>query len=99
MEKKKLEYTEEMLEDLKNFKSEDIQSTEEERVETMKHNRIKRDIFNSVTSSFLTKFQSRLRELENDHTGDEWGDGANFGRMDMIEEVMKMIEDLSKNYS
>ena len=52
-----------------------------------------------VMSIFLTKLQSRLRELENEHTGDEWADGANFGRIDMIEEVMKMIEELSKNYS
>ena len=36
MKKKKLEYTEEMLEDLKNFKSEDIQSTEKEKVEELK---------------------------------------------------------------
>lgn len=36
MKKKKLEYTEEMLEDLKNFKSEDIQSAEKEKVEELK---------------------------------------------------------------
>jgi L-lactate utilization protein LutB len=52
-----------------------------------------------VMSSFLTKLQSRLRELENEKTWDEWDDGVNFGRKDMIEEVMKMVEDLSKNYS
>ena len=52
-----------------------------------------------VMSSFLTKLQSRLKELENEKTWDEWDDGVNFGRKDMIEEVMKMIEELSKNYS
>lgn len=36
MKKKKLEYTEEIIEDLKNFKTEDIQSTEEEKVEELK---------------------------------------------------------------
>jgi hypothetical protein len=36
MKKKKLEYIEEMFEDLKNFKSENIQSTEEEKVEELK---------------------------------------------------------------
>lgn len=61
----------------------------------MKHNRIISD----VMSSFLTKLQSRLRELENEKTWDEWDDGVNFGRKDMIDEVMKMVEDLSKNYS
>lgn len=71
----------------------------------MEHNRIKRFNENSelnisdVMSSFLTKLQSRLRELENEKTWDEWDDGVNFGRKDMIEEVMKMVEDLSKNYS
>jgi len=71
----------------------------------MKENRIKRFNENSelnisdVMSSFLTKLQSRLRELENEKTWDEWDDGVNFGRKDMIEEVMKMVEDLSKNYS
>jgi L-lactate utilization protein LutB len=52
-----------------------------------------------VMSSFLTKLQSRLKELENEKTWDEWDDGVNFGRKDMIEEVMKMVEELSKNYS
>ncbi len=52
-----------------------------------------------VMSSFLTKLQSRLKELENQKTWDEWDDGVNFGRKDMIEEVMKMVEELSKNYS
>jgi L-lactate utilization protein LutB len=52
-----------------------------------------------VMSSFLTKLQSRLKELENEKTWDEWDDGVNFGRKDMIEEVMKMVEGLSKNYS
>ena len=71
----------------------------------MEKNRIKRFNENSelnisdVMSSFLTKLQSRLRELENEKTWDEWSDGVNFGRKDMIEEVMKMVEDLSKNYS
>ena len=71
----------------------------------MEKNRIKRFNENSelnrsdVMSSFLTKLQSRLRELENEKTWDEWDDGVNFGRKDMIEEVMKMVEDLSKNYS
>ena len=36
MKKKKIEYTEEMLEELKNFKSEDIQFNEEEKVEELK---------------------------------------------------------------
>ena len=73
--------------------------------EIIEKNRIKRFNENSelnisdVMSIFLTKLQSRLRELENEHTGDEWDDGVNFGRIDMIEEVMKMIEELSKNYS
>lgn len=52
-----------------------------------------------VMSSFLTKLQLRLRELENEKTWNEWDDGVNFGRKNMIEEVMKMIEELSKNYS
>jgi L-lactate utilization protein LutB len=52
-----------------------------------------------VMSSFLIKLQSRLKELENEKTWDEWDDGVNFGRKDMIEEVMKMVEELSKNYS
>jgi hypothetical protein len=60
--------------------------------------------FNEATenlniSDVMSKLKSRLRELENEHTEDEWADGANFGRIDMIEEVMKMIEELSKNYS
>ena len=71
----------------------------------MEKNRIKRFNENSelnisdVMSSFLTKLQSRLRELENEKTWDEWDDGVNFGRKDMIEEVIKIVEDLSKNYS
>ena len=52
-----------------------------------------------VMSSFLTKLQSRLKELENEKTWDEWDDGFSSGRKDMIEEVMKMVEELSKNYS
>jgi hypothetical protein len=42
--------------------------------------------------SILTKLQSRLKELEDEKTWDEWDDGVNFGRKDMIEEVMKMVE-------
>ena len=52
-----------------------------------------------ITSSFLTKLQSRLKELKNEETWDDWGNGIKFGREDMIEEVMKMIKELSKNYS
>jgi len=52
-----------------------------------------------VMSIFLTKLNSRLKELENEKTWDEWDDGVNFGRKDMIEEVFKMVEELSKNYS
>jgi L-lactate utilization protein LutB len=52
-----------------------------------------------VSGSDLTKLQSRLKELENEKTWDEWNDGINFGRKDMIEEVMEMVEELSKNYS
>jgi hypothetical protein len=36
MKKKKLEYTKELLDDLKNFKIEDIQSTEKKNVEEIK---------------------------------------------------------------
>lgn len=64
-------------------------------------NEVKNSALNisDVMSNFLTKLQSRLRELENENTWDEFDDGVNFGRKDMIEEVMKMIEELSKNYS
>jgi L-lactate utilization protein LutB len=56
-------------------------------------------LISAVMSSFLTKLQSRLKELENEKTWDEWDDGFSSGRKDMIEEVMKMVEELSKNYS
>ena len=52
----------------------------------------------SAMKNLLTKLQSRLKELEDKDTWDEWGDGVNFGRKEMIEEVMKMIEEISKNY-
>jgi hypothetical protein len=44
MKKQKLEYTEEMLEDLKNFKTEDIQSTEEEKVKEVSKTKSKEEL-------------------------------------------------------
>jgi hypothetical protein len=44
MKKKKLEYTEEMLENIENFKTEDIQSTEEENVKKLSKNKSKDEI-------------------------------------------------------
>ncbi len=56
------------------------------------------EAISDVMSSFLTKLKSRLKELENEKTWDEWDDGVNFGRKDMIDEVFKMVEELSKNH-
>jgi hypothetical protein len=43
-------------------------------------------------SDVMSKLQLRLKELENEKTWNEWDDGVNFGRKDMIEEVIKMVE-------
>jgi dsDNA-binding SOS-regulon protein len=46
-----------------------------------------------VMSSFLTKLQSRLVELEKETPNMLFAEGRNFGKREMIEEIMEMVID------
>ena len=50
-------------------------------------------------SSFLTKLQSRLVELEKETPNMLFAEGRNFGKREMIEDVIEMVSEISKNYS
>lgn len=45
----------------------------------------------------ITKLQTRLKELEAQRTWDDWEEGVNWGRKDMIEEVILMLQKDDKN--
>lgn len=45
-----------------------------------------------VMGSFKLKLQKRLSNVKEEQTWDEWQDGVKFGREDMIEEIIDMID-------
>jgi len=45
-----------------------------------------------VMGSFKTKLQERLDNVKENQTWDEWHDGVKFGREDMLEEIIEMID-------
>ena len=50
------------------------------------------DFTADVMCSFKLKLQERLTNVKEDKTWDEWEDGVKFGRIDMLEEIIEMID-------
>jgi hypothetical protein len=45
-----------------------------------------------VMGSFKLKLQERLVNVKKDQTWDDWEEGIKFGREDMLEEIIDMID-------
>lgn len=45
-----------------------------------------------VMGSFKLKLQERLSNVKKDQTWDDWEEGIKFGREDMLEEIIYMID-------
>lgn len=45
-----------------------------------------------VMGSFKLKLQERLANVKKDQTWDDWEEGIKFGREDMLEEIIDMID-------
>jgi hypothetical protein len=46
----------------------------------------------SVMGSFKLKLQQMLAHIEEEQTWDEWQDGVKFGREDMLEDLIQIID-------
>mgnify|MGYP005999484679 CR=1 FL=1 len=50
------------------------------------------DFIADVMGSFKLKLQERLVNVKENDTWDDWHDGVKFGREDMLEEIIEMID-------
>lgn len=45
-----------------------------------------------IVCSIKVKLETRLKEIKGEETWDDWQDGVKFGREDMLEEIIKMLD-------
>lgn len=45
-----------------------------------------------IVRSLKVKLEARLKEIKTEETWDDWQDGVKFGREDMIQEIIKLLD-------